>query len=357
MWDEGLEIARRLRDWEAGTPRGPYTLELYPTLRCNMRCLFCDTRYRDERRPDRLSGADLERIVDEAASLDVRRVMLLGGGEPLLAASTTAGLMRRIKAAGMEGVLTTNGWLLDEALAATLVEIGWDEVQISLDAAAPEINDHLRGTPGALHRVARNTCRLAALRRLADADLPRILVHSVLTRHNADQLERLVALAGALGAYRINVDALIAYRPEQRDLLLSDDQRGALAGQVARAVEAAERLGIEHSLEQLVERRTTERGEMELPRTGPDDIAHAPCLNPWYYMVVDAGGFVSPCCVITDTGEDVRAAGLRASWEQGRVLGELRDRMLHKDAPARCQECSVAMISRNEELRRILAER
>ena len=355
MWHEGLEIARRLGDWETGTARGPYSLEIYPTLRCNMRCVFCDTRYRDEHQPDSLSAADLERIVDEAAAMDVRRVSLLGGGEPLLARSTTAALMRRIKAAGMEGVLTTNGWLLDQELAETLVEIGWDEVQISLDAADPGTNDELRGTPGALHRVARNVCRLTARRRFRDADVPRVLLHSVLTRHNAAELDRLVALASALGAYRINVDALIAYRPEQRALLLDDAGRAALPGHVARAVEVAERLGVEQDLERLLGGPATERGEMELPVSGSDDIAHAPCLNPWYYMVVDASGSVSPCCVITATGEDVRERGLRAAWEKGRVLATLRRRMLAKDVPNRCRECSMAMISRNDEIRRLLA--
>jgi len=357
VWHEGLEIARRLDDWQAGQPRGPYTLELYPTLRCNMGCVYCDTQHRDERRPDTLSPADLERIVDEAAELDVRRIMLLGGGEPLLASATTGSLMRRIKAAGMEGVLTTNGWLLGGAMADTLVEVGWDEVQISLDAADPATNDGLRGTPGALRRVTGNVRHLAVLRHLAGAPTPRILVHSVLTRRNVDQLDRLVALAGALGAYRINVDALIAYRPEQRELLLTDDQRAALPDRVAVAARIARDLGIEHSLDQLVERRTTERGQMELPLGGPATIEHAPCLNPWYYMVVDADGCVSPCCVITGTREDVRERGLRESWERGPVLAGLRRRMLAKRVPERCRECSVAMISRNEELRRIMAGR
>lgn len=357
MWDEGLEIARRLRDWEAGKAPGPYTLELYPTLRCNMRCVYCDTRFRNEQRPDTLSPRDLERIVDEAAALGVRRIMLLGGGEPLLAGSTTESLMRRIKAAGMEGVLTTNGWLLDAALAETLVEVGWDEVQVSLDAADPDTNDTLRGTPGALARVTANLRRLAVLRHLAGAKSPRILLHTVLTRRNVDQLERLVALAGSLGAYRINVDALIAYRPEQRELLLTDEQRQQLPSRVAAARRIARDLGIEHSLEQLVERRTTERGQMELPLGGPATIAHAPCLNPWYYMVVDADGCVSPCCVITGTGEDVRVRGLRASWEKGPVLDGLRGRLLRKQVPDRCRECSVAMISRNEELRPMMVDR
>ena len=49
------EIAERLLDWQRGVPRGPYTLELYPTLRCNLDCAFCDTTYRKKRAADELS--------------------------------------------------------------------------------------------------------------------------------------------------------------------------------------------------------------------------------------------------------------------------------------------------------------
>ena len=356
MWEEGLEIARRIKAWESGETPGPYTLELYPTLRCNMRCVFCDTRYRDESRPDTLQPQDLESIIDDAAALDVRRVMLLGGGEPLLAKGATASLMRRIKDAGMEGVVSTNGLLIDEQMARTLVETGWDEVQISLDAADPKVNDYLRGTPGALSRVSRNLCRLTGLRRGAGTDLPRLLIHSVITTKNFRALDRLVALASALGAYRINVDALIAYRAEQHALLLTDEERADLPLHVERAIEVADECGIDHNLGHLADPRATERGQMELPCTGPDDVSHASCLNPWYYAVVDADGNLSTCCVIVATGEDVRELGFKESWLRGAFFEQLRDKMTTKRPPKRCRECSMAMISRNDELRNYLAD-
>ncbi len=356
MWEEGLEIVRRIRAWDAGETPGPYTLELYPTLRCNMRCVFCDTRFRDGSRPDTMSADDLRAIVDDAAELDVRKVMLLGGGEPLLAKGATADLMRRIKAAGMEGVLSTNGLLINEEMAETLVDSKWDEIQISIDAADPAVNDYLRGTPGALTKVARNLCRLSGIRRSSETGHPRLLCHSVVTNKNFRDLHKLVAFAAALGAYRINVDALIAYRAEQQALLLSDEERAELPDQVARALEAAQASGIEHNLEHLADPRATERGRMELPRTGPDDVAHASCLNPWYYAVVDADANLSTCCVITGTGEDVRDLGFKETWTRGPFMTQLRDKMRGKTPPGRCRECSMAMISRNDELRRYLAD-
>jgi len=356
VWEEGLEIVRRIRAWDAGETPGPYTLELYPTLRCNMKCVFCDTRFRDGSRPDTMSPDDLRAIIDDAAEMDVRKVMLLGGGEPLLAKGATADLMRRIKAAGMEGILSTNGLLINGEMAETLVTSGWDEVQISLDAADPAVNDYLRGTPGALNKVARNLCRLSGIRRASGDGLPRLLCHSVVTSKNFRDLDRLVAFASALGAYRINVDALIAYRAEQQALLLSDDERVELVDHVARALVTAEACGIEHNLEHLADPRATERGQMELPDTGPDDVAHASCLNPWYYAVVDADANLSTCCVITGTGEDVRDKGFKEAWTRGAFMTDLRRKMQGKRPPKRCRECSMAMISRNDELRRYLAE-
>jgi MoaA/NifB/PqqE/SkfB family radical SAM enzyme len=355
MWAEGHEIARRIRAWDAGETPGPYTLELYPTLRCNMNCVFCDTRYRDGQRPDALQPADLEAIVDDAAAMDVRRIMLLGGGEPLLAPGADAALMRRIKDSGIEGILSTNALLLGAEMAETLVEVGWDEVQVSLDAADPRVNDYLRGTPGALDRVARNLCRLSGLRRTAGGGRPRLLIHSVITSKNFRDLDRLVAFAASLGAWRINVDALIAYRAEQQALLLSDDERAELPEHVHRALAVATERGIEHNLEHLADPRATERGQMELPCDGPEDAHHAPCLNPWYYAVVDADGNISTCCVIVGTGHDVREKGFKATWEQGLYMSGLRDQMRHKKTPRRCRECSMAMISRNDEVRKILA--
>ncbi len=356
MWEEGLEIARRIRAWERGERPGPYTLELYPTLRCNMGCVYCDTRYRDPSRRDDLSPADLADLVDDAAAMDVRRVLLLGGGEPLVSREATVPLFRRIKDAGMEGVLATNGSLLDEGIRRELVDVGWDEVQVSIDAADPRINDYLRGTPGALHRVARNVCGLRGLRRAAGRRAPRLLIHAVVTTKNVRGLPALVDMAGALGAYRLDVDLLIAYRPEQRALLLGDEDLRRLPELARRAAAAARRWDLQHNLDSLGDPRTASRGAMTLPRDGPRTVRHAPCLNPWYYLVVDASGCASPCCVITATGEDVRRRGLRWTWERGPLLAGMREQMLRKRVPDRCAECSMAMISRNDEIRRLLDE-
>ena len=101
-------IAGRIRRWATDGPQGPFTLELYPTLRCNLNCAFCDTTDRHRPATNELSVDRQLEILEEAAALGAQRVFLLGGGEPLLSAATPK-LMERTKELGLEGVLTTNG--------------------------------------------------------------------------------------------------------------------------------------------------------------------------------------------------------------------------------------------------------
>ena len=103
------EIAARIRMWEHHGPQGPMTLELYPTLSCNLDCAFCDTTDRHRPPVNELSTERLLEIVDEAAELGVERLFLLGGGEPLSRKKATPAIMVRAKEHQMEGILTTKG--------------------------------------------------------------------------------------------------------------------------------------------------------------------------------------------------------------------------------------------------------
>ena len=76
-------VAARVAGWldrdPALPPPGPLTLEIYPTLRCNLDCAFCDTTDRHRPPVGEPSDARWLEVIDEAAALGVRRVLVLGG--------------------------------------------------------------------------------------------------------------------------------------------------------------------------------------------------------------------------------------------------------------------------------------
>lgn len=348
---EPAEIAARLRRWEAEGPQGPLTLELYPTLACNLDCSFCDTTDRHRPPVGELSAERLLEIVDEAHALGVRRVFVLGGGEPLLRRDATPALMERVKARGMEGVLTTNGTLLDAPLRARLLAMGWDEIHVSIDGATPEVHDRLRGVRGAFRRTVRNVCALAVEKRRLGLALPRLALHTVITRENWRTLPEIVALASALGAFRVDFDALIAYRPEQLALRLSPEEAARLPEVAARGLEEAARLGVVTTLARFLDPGTLDRGDTKVEIPPEPGLAGAPCLKAWHYLVVAADGRTSPCCVLAGEGGSVAAQPLDRLWREDPFLEAVRAGMLDKRPLPRCRECSWNILAHEAHIR------
>jgi MoaA/NifB/PqqE/SkfB family radical SAM enzyme len=345
-------IAARLRQWSADTPQGPMTLEVYPTLRCNLDCAFCDTTDRHRPPMDELPLARHLEIVEEAAAMGARRVFILGGGEPLLAKEITPALMRRVKQLGLEGILTTNGTLFPPALMDQVLDDAWDELHFSIDGADAETHDALRGVKGAFKRTVTHACRLRVLKERRGLVHPRLALHTVITQKNHHQLAAIVRLAHALGAFRVDFDGLIAYRPEQQALALGPAARRALVGFAKEGLEEAARLGVITTLARFVDAEGAVRGEAAPPAPPPGlGLGSAPCLKAWHYLVVQANGRSSPCCVLAGEGESVATTSLREVWERGAYLQGVRAGMLRGEPTPRCRECSPNILAHEAVIR------
>ena len=357
--NEGQVIAGRIRRFDEGEIRGPYTMELYPTMTCNIDCVFCDTTYRKGKQSGELSADEYWRILDDATEMGVQRVFILGGGEPLVRKDVTPELMRRIKDRGIEGHIATNGTLFDDALIDQVIDTRWDEIHFSLDAPDPTVADYLRGRNGVFEKVAKTMCRIHGRKHfrhgLGPRDAPRMLLHAVVTNKNHKMFADMVRFAHAVGAFRVNFDYIIAYRPEQHALKVDEDEKAELLESVREAIPVAEELGIDTTLEHFLQPATLDRGSMEFSQAGARDAANAPCLNPWYYLVVHPDGKTSPCCVIPGVGDDVRG-GLKGVWDggAGTFFGDLRADMVDKRMTDLCRNCTISIISRNDYIREYL---
>jgi Fe-coproporphyrin III synthase len=114
--------------------------------RCNLRCVHCYSHSRDETYSGELSTDEAERFIDGLGEFKAP-VLLFSGGEPLIRPDLYQ-LIRRAKSAGMRAVISTNGTLITEKVAAELKDIGLSYVGISLDGLR-DVNDRFRGVTGA----------------------------------------------------------------------------------------------------------------------------------------------------------------------------------------------------------------
>lgn len=114
--------------------------------RCNLRCVHCYSHSRDENYSGELTTEEAEKFIDGLGEFKTP-VLLFSGGEPLMRPDLYQ-LVRRARSAGMRAVISTNGTLITERVAAELKDIGLSYVGISLDGLR-DVNDRFRGVTGA----------------------------------------------------------------------------------------------------------------------------------------------------------------------------------------------------------------
>ncbi len=164
------------------------------TRRCNLDCLHCGS---DCGRDDDLPGLPREvvekvlaRIAEQYDPGEI--ILVVTGGEPLVRRDVPD-VMATAGGLGFRFGMVTNGWLLDEARARTLVELGMKSVVVSLDGPR-EDHDWLRNRAGSFDRACRG---LTACR---EHGLPVVEAITCVTPRTLDRLEQTYEIAVAVGA-------------------------------------------------------------------------------------------------------------------------------------------------------------
>lgn len=117
---------------------------------CNLKCSFCVIAQREEISDNILGADDYARFIRGVAHHQPVAAIALQGYEPLLPSALpyTAAILRTGRELAIPCSLVTNGVYLCNALPL-LAKLRPNRIGVSLDAAAPERHDRLRGVVGA----------------------------------------------------------------------------------------------------------------------------------------------------------------------------------------------------------------
>jgi MoaA/NifB/PqqE/SkfB family radical SAM enzyme len=145
----GLEFSQE-EIAEALAGKGLLSLELELSRTCNLRCIYC---YASSGLPmeNELSLSEILEVVDQAVALGARKIIILGGGEPLLY-PYLLDVIDYILSKGVKADLFTNGTLITPSKARALYDRGV-AVVVKMNSRRPEIQDFLAGHPGTLRAI------------------------------------------------------------------------------------------------------------------------------------------------------------------------------------------------------------
>jgi len=181
------------------------------TRACNLRCIHCYAQAACGRAADELSFAEGCALIDDLAALGAP-VLLFSGGEPLSRADVPD-LAAYAVARGLRAVISTNGTLITDALAARLKTVGLSYVGISLDGLRA-VNDRFRGRAGAFDQALEGlrACRRAGLK---------VGLRYTMTRHNVDDLAGIFDLLETESIPRVCFYHMV-YSGRARDMAVDD---------------------------------------------------------------------------------------------------------------------------------------
>ncbi len=305
----------------------PLEVSFKPTLRCNLRCVMCPQRAISDgvKRASvrfELSTGRYFALIDELARMGVRRVHIVGGGEPLLRGDILE-LMWKIKCCGLGGILTTNGVLLDESKMRGLIDMGWDLVSFSVDAPYADAYDAIRGVPGSFERVFSNMKRLSQLRLELGRVKPVIQIGCVVMKSNYMFVEEMVELARRVGADIVNFNMCWS---EDSSLLIGGEDLPEFFSHLNAAFKRALKYSIRVNVGEIL---------LFWGRKNTDTI----CFRPWLSPDIWHNGDVTPCCFSREVMGNVRNRSFREVWD-GEKFNNLRKFFLEGKFPDFCRNCN-----------------
>lgn len=177
----------------------PITVELDPSLDCNLRCPHC-TYFSYKERTKTLKGQrimgfpKMQTLLAQLAQAEVKGVIFTGGGEPLINPATHQGI-REAKRLGLSVGLFTNGILLGKEI----MEAEPDFVRISLNAVSWEKYGAFHGTRDrtALEKAKENT-RTFALRLSKSQVVVGFGISTIVNEKNVSDLPRIARFIGSV---------------------------------------------------------------------------------------------------------------------------------------------------------------
>ena len=180
----------------------PICLTWELTYACNLQCVHCLSSS-GRRDPRELTTEECEAVIDELQRMQVFYINI-GGGEPTIRKDFWH-LVDYAVSHGVGVKFSTNGSGIDAAVAKQLAESDYVDVQISIDGADADTNDHVRGEGSFATAVQ-------AMEHLKAAGFEGFKISVVMTRHNIPQVDEFKAMADHYGAQL----RLTRFRPSGR---------------------------------------------------------------------------------------------------------------------------------------------
>lgn len=298
---------------ESRSRNGLLSMELELSRICNLRCVYC---YASSGLPlaHELSLAEIEDVIDQAIGLGVRKIIVLGGGEPLLYPQLLK-VLDYIISKNLVVDLFTNGTLITPDFARELYKRGVGIV-IKMNSRKAEVQDYLADREGAFNAINEG---FSALRQAGYPDEDHSLgIETIICRQNYDELPDLWSWARRqeIVPY-VEVMTLQGRATDHPELEVSPGEVKALFETLARI--DAEELGCNW--------------------TPHPPLVASRCARHEYSCTISSIGEVHPCPGVNVSAGNIREQKLADILVNSKVIQDLRN--IRTNIKGQCADCDI----------------
>jgi radical SAM protein with 4Fe4S-binding SPASM domain len=180
----------------------PIQLNLGLSMNCNLKCGFCIQGITDHSKMyynkvkkspggSKMGFDAYKKIIDEAVSFGVKSVKLNSIDEPLLN-KDIASYIIYAKSAGIINIyFSTNGILLTDEMAKSLIDSGLTKIQISIDSITKETYQKQRNS-GKYETIVSNVLGFIDRRNAMGRKFPLVRVSFLQTRMNIHEMQKFI---------------------------------------------------------------------------------------------------------------------------------------------------------------------
>lgn len=315
----------------------PIEVSLELTNACNLDCVYCYLNA-GKRHPRELTTSEILHLLEDLADMKVFKVYL-GGGEPLLHHDFFKIAKHGIDL-GLDTVTSTNGTVFNRKILEKIKGVGITRcMQVSLDGATARTHDSLRGSKGAFKKAV-YTIRLLAKNEV------NVIVGTVISRYNIDELSRLIELSKNLGAKGIHFMSVMPSEKCHSSKIVEYDLPpekwvSTLDFLTKKRKEMQGIFAINFPM-----RFSPFRQLPSLDKLTASDECFLGCRAGRTLCVITPTGDVLPCDVLRDKSfiaGNVRKTNFSSIWKNAEIFSVLRNIGV-KDLKGKCVDCKYNYI-------------
>jgi len=308
----GLEFSQQEIE-EIKAQNGLLSLELELSRKCNLRCIYC---YAGSGEPltHELNFEQICNVIEQAKELGAKKIIILGGGEPLLYPKLLE-LIEFIHKKILNIALFTNATLLTKDIAQEFYKFNV-EVAIKLNSFNAKIQDMLAGKTNTFPLIMRG------LKSLIQAGYPdnnhKLGVETIICRQNYKEIPKIWRWArkNSITPY-IEIMTLQGRAKQHRELEVSKEEIEMLFNQLARI------------------------DNVEFNRYW---IVHPPlvashCARHEYSCTVAANGDVYPCPGVDIAVGNIKQLPLKTILKNSPIIQDLRN--IRENIKGKCSKCEL----------------